>query len=124
MEALREAVYLRSYAQKSLLSIRSNDGYFRILDFLDTAHIASKVFRVRIKESTQQLKQQVRDRIDMKQHTSHEAKPFANKSISTKRVCYSGIRTSYCYSCKTRKEIGRMIMPMRFGKKYKYCHGR
>ncbi|HPG96788.1 MAG TPA: preprotein translocase subunit SecA, partial [Rectinema sp.] len=90
MEALREAVYLRSYAQKNPLLEYKIEGsdIFESLIFSIRHNIASKVFRVRIKESSSTVEAtspRSASRIEATQ-TSHEAvSSFANESQSVRK---------------------------------------
>ena len=132
MEALREAVYLRSYAQKNPLLEYKIEGsdIFESLIFSIRHNIASKVFRVRIKESTSTVEAtspRSASRIEATQ-TSHEAvSSFANESQSVRKESAIAAASAPATATVVRqgKKIGRNDpCPCGSGKKYKYCHGR
>ena len=132
MEALREAVYLRSYAQKNPLLEYKIEGsdIFESLIFSIRHNIASKVFRVRIKESTSTVETtspRSASRIEATQ-TSHEAvSSFANESQSVRKESAIAAASAPATATIIRqgKKIGRNDpCPCGSGKKYKYCHGR
>ena len=132
MEALREAVYLRSYAQKNPLLEYKIEGsdIFESLIFSIRHNIASKVFRVRIKESTSTVEAtspRSASRIEATQ-TSHEAvSSFANESQSVRKESAIAAASAPATATIIRqgKKIGRNDpCPCGSGKKYKYCHGR
>ncbi len=132
MEALREAVYLRSYAQKNPLLEYKIEGsdIFESLIFSIRHNIASKVFRVRIKESTSTVETtspRSASRIEATQ-TSHEAvSSFANESQSVRKESAIAAASAPATATVVRqgKKIGRNDpCPCGSGKKYKYCHGR
>ena len=132
MEALREAVYLRSYAQKNPLLEYKIEGsdIFESLIFSIRHNIASKVFRVRIKESTSTVEAtspRSASRIEATQ-TSHEAvSSFASESQSVRKESAIAAASAPATATVVRqgKKIGRNDpCPCGSGKKYKYCHGR
>ena len=132
MEALREAVYLRSYAQKNPLLEYKIEGsdIFESLIFSIRHNIASKVFRVRIKESTSTVEAtspRSASRIEATQ-TSHEAvSSFAIESQSVRKESAIAAASAPATATVVRqgKKIGRNDpCPCGSGKKYKYCHGR
>ncbi|HPB07229.1 MAG TPA: preprotein translocase subunit SecA [Rectinema sp.] len=132
MEALREAVYLRSYAQKNPLLEYKIEGsdIFESLIFSIRHNIASKVFRVRIKESSSTVEAtspRSASRIEATQ-TSHEAvSSFANESQSVRKESAIAAASAPATATVVRqgKKIGRNDpCPCGSGKKYKYCHGR
>ena len=132
MEALREAVYLRSYAQKNPLLEYKIEGsdIFESLIFSIRHNIASKVFRVRIKESSSTVEAtspRSASRIEATQ-TSHEAvSSFASESQSVRKESAIAAASAPATATIIRqgKKIGRNDpCPCGSGKKYKYCHGR
>ena len=132
MEALREAVYLRSYAQKNPLLEYKIEGsdIFESLIFSIRHNIASKVFRVRIKESSSTVEAtspRSASRIEATQ-TSHEAvSSFASESQSVRKESAIAAASAPATATVVRqgKKIGRNDpCPCGSGKKYKYCHGR
>jgi preprotein translocase subunit SecA len=132
MEALREAVYLRSYAQRNPLLEYKIEGsdIFESLIFSIRHNIASKVFRVRIKESTPTVEAtspRSTSRIEAAQ-TSHEAvSSFVDQSKSVQKESAIALASTPATATVVRqgKKIGRNDpCPCGSGKKYKYCHGR
>ncbi len=132
MEALREAVYLRSYAQKNPLLEYKIEGsdIFESLIFSIRHNIASKVFRVRIKESTPTVEAaspRSASKIEASQ-TSHEAvSSFVSESQSVRKESAIAAASAPATATVVRqgKKIGRNDpCPCGSGKKYKYCHGR
>ncbi len=130
MEALREAVYLRSYAQKNPLLEYKLEGsdIFESLILSIRHNIASKVYRVRIKESVQtQESSAVRTpRIESAQ-TSHQS--VGSFKGASERPQESAIAAASAPVSATVVRQGQKIgrndpCPCGSGKKYKYCHGR
>ncbi len=130
MEALREAVYLRSYAQKNPLLEYKLEGYdiFESLILSIRHNIASKVYRVRIKESAQaQQSTAPRSSIVDSAQTNHQSvSSFAGESEMPKE---SAIAAASAPASATVVRQGQKIgrndpCPCGSVKKYKYCHGR
>jgi preprotein translocase subunit SecA len=130
MEALREAVYLRSYAQKNPLLEHKLEGsdIFESLILAIRHNSASKVYRVRIKESaqTQESGAARPTRIESAQMSHQAVGSFAGESEPPKE---SAIAAAAAPSSVTVVRQGQKVgrndpCPCGSGKKYKYCHGR
>ncbi len=130
MEALREAVYLRSYAQKNPLLEYKLEGsdIFESLILSIRHNIASKVYRVRIKESAQAQQTSASRPLKIESaQTSHQSvRSFAGESEAPQE---SAIAAASAPSSATVVRQGQKIgrndpCPCGSGKKYKYCHGR
>jgi preprotein translocase subunit SecA len=144
MEALREAVYLRSYAQKNPLleyKIEGSDIFEKLVDSI-RSNIASRVLRVRIKteqerpaparmqgpaatavhESSGQFSAAEEDRSTASAHGDQgeglSARPRSS-SIS------EASRPDNVTVVRSGDKVGRNDpCPCGSGKKYKHCHGR
>jgi len=130
MEALREAVYLRSYAQKNPLLEYKLEGsdIFESLILSIRHNIASKVYRVRIKENaqTQESSAPRPPRIESAQTSHQSVGSFAGESEAPQE---SAIAAASAPASATVVRQGQKIgrndpCPCGSGKKYKYCHGR
>lgn len=131
MEALREAVYLRSYAQKNPLLEYKLEGsdIFESLILSIRHNIASKVYRVRIQESTQTRDAEISrsPRIDTASTNHQTVGSFASEldSVSTESAIATAASPSSVTVVRQGKKIGRNDpCPCGSGKKYKYCHGK
>ncbi len=131
MEALREAVYLRSYAQKNPLLEYKLEGsdIFESLILSIRHNIASKVFRVKIKESAQTTETQApkASRIEAAQTSHQSVGSFAGEAGEAPKE--SAIAAASAPPSATVVRQGQKIgrndpCPCGSGKKYKYCHGR
>jgi preprotein translocase subunit SecA len=136
MEALREAVYLRSYAQKNPLleyKIEGSDIFENLVDSI-RHNIASRVFLVKIKTDEDR---QTATRTAKPVVTNHESSSQfgtgggAESSPASMDDRPSGSRISVASSpdsatvVRSGKKVGRNDpCPCGSGKKYKYCHGR
>jgi preprotein translocase subunit SecA len=125
MEALREAVYLRSYAQKNPLTEYKVEG-FRIFEtMIDDIRqvIASRLHLVRI---------QTAENRETSSHTRSTSYGTATHgSISAFGASQSGVRqparmqSENATIVRTQPKVGRNDpCPCGSGKKYKLCHGR
>ncbi|MFA5851446.1 MAG: preprotein translocase subunit SecA, partial [Spirochaetales bacterium] len=137
MEALREAVYLRSYAQKNPLleyKIEGSDIFEELIDAI-RRNIASRVLRVRIK-TEEERKVPAKEPAAMAHHESSGQFASANSgpisaenpSIS-KRPQESQISQASTPENVTVVHNGQKVgrndpCPCGSGKKYKHCHGR
>ncbi|MEN6499927.1 MAG: preprotein translocase subunit SecA [Rectinema sp.] len=131
MEALREAVYLRSYAQKNPLLEYKLEGsdIFESLILSIRHNIASKVFRVKIKENTQTTEAQTRvpSKIEIAQTSHQSVSSFTEESAAASKE--SAIAAAAAPASVTVVRQGQKIgrndpCPCGSGKKYKHCHGR
>lgn len=137
MEALREAVYLRSYAQKNPLleyKLEGSDIFDQLIDAI-RRNIASRVHRVKIRaEEERQAPAK-----EVAANTSHEssgqfgsgAAPARSESEAPFSQKPQGSRLSEASTpenatvVRTGQKIGRNDpCPCGSGKKYKHCHGR
>lgn len=142
MEALREAVYLRSYGQKNPLTEYKIEG-FQIFDkMIDEIRqeIASRVFLVRVRASEE--RQEVAPPVAMVRSTTHgSVGAFAGASGGVApaapmrtAAAFPGPRPSGPSSrsepesatvIRSHPKVGRNDpCPCGSGKKYKLCHGR
>jgi preprotein translocase subunit SecA len=134
MEALREAVYLRSYAQKNPLTEYKVEGFQIFEKMIDDIRqaIASRLHLIRIQVSENQ--EPVRNRISQPQgqgtatHSSVNAFAGAAGRGAPDR---SGQRTparmqsGNATVMRAQPKVGRNDpCPCGSGKKYKYCHGK
>ncbi|MDX9783201.1 MAG: preprotein translocase subunit SecA [Spirochaetia bacterium] len=147
MEALREAVYLRSYAQKNPLleyKIEGSDIFEQLIDSI-RKDIATKVLRVRIKtdeerripakETAVTLHHESTGQFSQTQGTSQGAVAQASQSQGGNSLDISQRPKASQISAASRPEnvtvvrsgekVGRNDpCPCGSGKKYKHCHGR
>lgn len=119
LEALREAVYLRSYAQKNPLVEYKNEGFEMFDRLMDDIHIAlaRKIFRVIIRKAPVRS-----DRGPQKQiHAQHSAMNSFNAGKMEER---SEANSQNMQIKRTSPKVGRNDpCPCGSGKKYKNCHG-
>jgi preprotein translocase subunit SecA len=138
MEALREAVYLRHYAQKNPLTEYKLEG-FQIFDrMIDDIRqeIASRLhsIRIQIAPSDLQTRRPVSHSYATAQSASHssigsfgaEVSAGASSSNSTGASPMDGAsRPQGATIVRSQPKIGRNdLCPCGSGKKYKHCHGR
>ncbi len=129
MEALREAVYLRSYAQKNPLLEYKLEGsdIFESLILSIRHNIASKVFRVRIRQESEQTTGPTRVIRSERAEASHiEVGSFAGAvTAAPESSIAAAAAPSNVTVVRTGQKIGRNDpCPCGSGKKYKHCHGR
>ncbi len=118
LEALREAVYLRSYAQKNPLLEYKLEG-FQIFDTLIQnikSELAKKVIKVRIESSPRTPQRKLHANVN----TNHTAfGQFGGASGEAKQASPQGATVK-----RTYPKVGRNDpCPCGSGKKYKHCHG-
>lgn len=108
LEALREAVYLRSYAQKNPLNEYKNEG-FELFDQMIVAvrnYVARTLINVNVVEDKK----------------AEEVNPLANISAQHKSA---NEHVDNAQVVRVGKKVGRNDpCPCGSGKKYKHCHGR
>jgi preprotein translocase subunit SecA len=126
MEALREAVYLRSYAQKNPLTEDKVEG-FRIFDtMIDTIReeIASRLHLMRIQLADDRaLRGGSAARIQSASHGSIGA--FAGGTENSTAGSTARSQPESVTVVRTYPKVGRNDpCPCGSGKKYKHCHGR
>ncbi|MDR2803314.1 MAG: preprotein translocase subunit SecA [Treponema sp.] len=123
MEALREAVYLRHYAQKNPLTEYKLEG-FNIFDtMVDTirAEIASRTHLVRIARADDRTVHQR----SIEMSASHgSAAAFAGAAVES-RSTENRPQGEAVTVVRSQPKVGRNDpCPCGSGKKYKHCHGR
>ena len=133
LDALREAVHLRSYGSKNPLTEYKNDGFDEFDRMLDKIRLetAGRIFKVKIQtrdESEQRQRQPTRQ---MQMNTQHaEANSMSNQAResrqqATNTAMKSGRQGSSVTVVRTTPKIGRNDpCPCGSGKKYKNCCGR
>ena len=120
LEALREAVYLRSYAQKNPLLEYKLEG-FDIFDsmLIEIKHtIAKMALRIQIQEKTTVGKRAPQQRTS---EVHQDVMQFAQQQAQNKQAGAPDAATVK----RTYPKVGRNDpCPCGSGKKYKHCHGR
>ena len=130
LEALREAVYLRSYAQKNPLLEYKLEG-FQIFDQLIydiRVSIARKLFAVKA-ESFQQAPRQVRGPAHaVAQHDGMQMIGGGAAPRPGAAPAHSGAAATATAPPQAQRSVAKVgrndPCPCGSGKKYKYCHGR
>lgn len=135
MEALREAVYLRSYAQKNPLleyKIEGSEIFEQLVDAI-RKNIASRVYRVRISAEEErrpaakpgipaQVIHESTSSFSASQQSQSESGLSAPRQSSAMANAASGEGATVV---RTMPKVGRNDpCPCGSGKKYKHCHGR
>ncbi|GHV21248.1 protein translocase subunit SecA [Spirochaetia bacterium] len=124
MEALREAVYLRSYAQKNPLTEYKLEG-FQIFDSMVNKirqDIASRVHLVRISTGENRPQQQSRNVTMSASHGSVAAFSGAHRNGASSAG--AGKQAEKVTVVRGQPKVGRNDpCPCGSGKKYKHCHG-
>jgi preprotein translocase subunit SecA len=127
MEALREAVYLRHYAQKNPLTEYKLEG-FSIFDKMVDAirsEIASRTHLVRIAKAENREAQS--RSVAMSASHGSVAAFSGNEGAAARRPAGSGGRSQgeAVTIVRSQPKVGRNDpCPCGSGKKYKHCHGR
>ncbi|MGD1833222.1 MAG: preprotein translocase subunit SecA [Sphaerochaetaceae bacterium] len=119
LEALRESVSLRSYAQKNPLLEYKLEGFeiFEKMILSIREYIASLMISVKIQEDPNSGKRAK----ERKLTESHQQLSSFNKGSSSSSAGHSGS----VQVVRTTKKVGRNEpCPCGSGKKYKHCHGR
>jgi hypothetical protein len=130
LEALREAVYLRSYGQKNPLTeykLEGFDIFYRMLDDI-RLEIASRVFLVKIKvEGEAAPVRQVRQVTGSAQHSAVSTFNDSGTSkspTSARSGQMSAANPDNVTVVRSVPKVGRNEQcPCGSGKKYKHCHG-
>jgi preprotein translocase subunit SecA len=126
MEALREAVYLRHYAQKNPLTEYKLEG-FNIFDTMVDAirtEIASRTHLVRIARA-ESREIQPRNMAISASHGSTAAFAGAAPPIPGSRLTGTRPQAETVTVVRAQPKVGRNDpCPCGSGKKYKHCHGR
>lgn len=119
LEALREAVYLRSYAQKNPLVEYKNEGFAIFETLIDDIRIdiSRKLLKIRIqKERKEQPKRQAIRNVQAG-HSSVNGLRSRNGERSEANSANMQVK-------RTAPKVGRNdLCPCGSGKKYKKCHG-
>jgi preprotein translocase subunit SecA len=134
MEALREAVYLRHYAQKNPLVEYKLEG-FKIFDkMLDEIRqeIASRLHLIRIQVTEGGPRRPQSRSIGSNQSASHSSMASFSGGTFSGKQAGSGVspmekasRPDGATVIRTQPKVGRNDpCPCGSGKKYKHCHGR
>jgi len=136
MEALREAVYLRHYAQKNPLTEYKVEGYRIFETMIDEIRqeIASRLHLIRIQVSEGGPRRPVSRSIGAVQSASHSSMgAFDSNSLggapaaasSASRSMNAASRPDGATVIRGQPKVGRNDpCPCGSGKKYKHCHGR
>lgn len=120
LEALREAVYLRSYAQKNPLVEYKNEGFEMFDSLMDDMRIAlaRKIFRVIVRKAPE------RAYTGGNQGNIKASHSAVNSFNSGKMEERSEANSQKMQVRRTAPKVGRNDMcPCGSGKKYKNCHG-
>jgi len=136
MEALREAVYLRHYAQKNPLTEYKVEGYRIFETMIDEIRqeIASRLHLIRIQVAEGGPRRPVSRSIGAVQSASHSSMgAFDSNSLggspaaasSASRSLNAASRPDGATVIRGQPKVGRNDpCPCGSGKKYKHCHGR
>ncbi|MDR1786073.1 MAG: preprotein translocase subunit SecA [Spirochaetaceae bacterium] len=126
LEALREAVYLRSYGSKNPLTEYKIDGFNIFYDMLDSIRIeiASRIFRIKIQTGSPQ-----RGRRPLAMDARHNAVSSFDAGAARKAAAASpmaqGRQGESVTVVRSTPKVGRNDpCPCGSGKKYTHCHGR
>ena len=137
MEGLREAVYLRSYAQKNPLleyKIEGSDYFDQLIDAI-RRDIATKVLRVRIK-AEEERPAPAKEPAAIARHDSagqfgdeQSGRQASGGDSFSKRPQGSQVSEASAPESATVVRTGDKVgrndpCPCGSGKKYKHCHGR
>jgi preprotein translocase subunit SecA len=123
MEELRDAVYLRTYAQKNPLleyKVEGFEMFDRLIGEIKTS-IAKKLFKIRIQQAPEAPV--TRDRVPAQIKTTHESvSSYGALTRQGERKEAQGEKVSIQ---RTQPKVGRNDpCPCGSGKKYKLCHGK
>jgi preprotein translocase subunit SecA len=128
MESLREAVYLRSYAQKNPLTEYKVEG-FQIFDaMIDDIRqeIASRLHLIRIQLAENRSERTTRSAAQIQSASHGSVGSFAGSAGSGRQSARpAGSQPEAATVVRSHPKVGRNDpCPCGSGKKYKYCHGR
>jgi preprotein translocase subunit SecA len=139
MEALREAVYLRSYAQKNPLTEYKVEGFQIFESMIDDIRqeIASRLHLIRIQLADNRAENQGPQRPSRTQATAQTAShssmgSFGSSALGSKSEAAASSAINSARSqggsvtvIRNQPKVGRNDpCPCGSGKKYKHCHGR
>jgi len=123
MEELRDAVYLRAYAQKNPLLEYKVEGFQqfdKLIGEIKTG-IAKKMFKIRIQQAP--AAPVVRDRVPIAAKTQHES--VASYGAMSRQGERKEAQGEHVTVQRAQPKVGRNDpCPCGSGKKYKVCHGR
>jgi preprotein translocase subunit SecA len=137
MEALREAVYLRHYAQKNPLTEYKVEGYRIFENMIEDIRqeIASRLHLIRIQIADGETRRPASRSIGATQSSHSSMASFGSGSIGTSPEA-SGRSAANSPMARASRPDGATVVrsqpkvgrndpcPCGSGKKYKYCHGR
>ena len=123
MEELRDAVYLRTYAQKNPLleyKVEGFEMFDRLIGEIKTS-IAKKLFKIRIQQAP--TAPVLKDRVPAQIRTTHESvSSYATLARQGERKEAAGDKVTIQ---RSQPKVGRNDpCPCGSGKKYKVCHGK
>ena len=135
MEALREAVYLRSYAQKNPLTEYKVEGFQIFETMIDEIRqvIASRLHLIRIQTAENREQNRPTRSTATVQNATHSSMGSFGASSAGASASGGGIAARSAARAqgdsvtvvRTQPKVGRNDpCPCGSGKKYKYCHGR
>ena len=122
LEELREAVYLRTYAQKNPLLEYKLEGFdiFDKLLFEIKTNIAKTISKVQISEAPAERYRASRTKVAAESHSG-----LSQFGSNGKNQGNSASSPENAQVKRTTPKVGRNDpCPCGSGKKYKYCHGR
>jgi preprotein translocase subunit SecA len=127
MEALREAVYLRHYAQKNPLTEYKVEGFQIFEDMIEDIRqeIASRLHLIRIQVAEGGPRRPASRSIGANQSASHSSiGSFAGGSPTAASPMQKASRPDGATVVRGQPKVGRNDpCPCGSGKKYKFCHG-
>ncbi len=121
LEALREAVSLRSYAQKNPLVEYKNEGFAIFEEMIDDMRISisRKIFRVIIRRDTDRSRPAGPRNITASHNSMGSGLGPAPKNMERSEAGPARVQVK-----RTEPKVGRNdLCPCGSGKKYKKCHG-
>ncbi|MDR1565802.1 MAG: preprotein translocase subunit SecA [Treponema sp.] len=129
MEALREAVYLRSYAQKNPLTEYKVEGFQIFETMIDDIRqaIASRLHLIRIQtaENRDQNRPTARTGVTAQSASHGSVNAFASSGTPAGTASSGRMQSENATIIRTHPKVGRNDpCPCGSGKKYKHCHGR
>ena len=125
MEALREAVYLRSYGQKNPLLEYKLEGFDIFNEMIEEIRraIATKLFLVRIQVAEERQAKPTAAQVASATH--EEAGQFSGSGGASSSATAKASKPDGATVVRSMPKVGRNDpCPCGSGKKYKYCHGR
>jgi preprotein translocase subunit SecA len=127
MEALREAVYLRSYAQKNPLTEYKVEGFQIFEKMIDDIReaIASRLHLIRIQLAGDQESRPARAFQPASQGTATHSSVSAFGAAASAQREPARMQSENATIVRSQPKVGRNDpCPCGSGKKYKHCHGR